>query len=288
MAKRNYKITKNYETVYYFLKDNGFSENYISNLRKVWGFIVLNSKIVNIKAKLSIGDILEIEATPNNKTIIENCDLPLDVVYEDEYYLLINKPSGISCMPNKSHYHLNIAGAICNYFKDENFVLRIINRLDKDTSGLILVAKDSIAQKDVKNIQKSYYAICEGKIDKEIVIDKKIQTISKDGVNERKRIISEDGKEAKTFVKPLKYNDKYSMIELKLEYGRTHQIRVHLSSIGHPLVGDELYGKKSEELSHTALVCNKMSFYHPYKEKNLSFEIPLPDDIKEFAKKYVD
>ena len=119
MAKRNYKITKDYENVYYFLKDNEFSENYISNLRKVWGNIVLNGQIVNIKAKLNKDDMLEIDASPNNKTIIENCDLPLDIVFEDEYYLLINKPSGISCMPNKSHYHLNIAGAICNYFKNE-------------------------------------------------------------------------------------------------------------------------------------------------------------------------
>lgn len=287
MAYRNYKINKEYQSVYYFLKENGFSENYISNLRKSWGYIKVNDQIVNIRKALTHGDILEIESSPNNKTDIEKCNLPLDIVYEDEYYLLINKPSGISCMPNKSHYHLNLAGAICNYFRDDNFVLRIINRLDKDTAGLILVAKDSIAQKDIKNINKVYTAICEGKINKEIIIDKKIQTICENGINNRKRIISENGKEAKTCVKPIKFNDKYSLIELKLEYGRTHQIRLHLSSIGHPLVGDEIYGNKSDKISHTALVCNKLSFYHPYRKEVLKFEIPLPEDFDEFIKKYV-
>ena len=153
MAKRSYAITKDYQSIYYFLKENGFSENYISNLRKVWGFIKLNGTITNTRGRLKNVDILEIEASPNNKTNIQNCEMPLDVVFEDEYYLLINKPSGISCMPNKSHYHNNLAGAICNYFKnEESFVLRIINRLDKDTAGLMLIAKDSIAQKDIKNI----------------------------------------------------------------------------------------------------------------------------------------
>ena len=285
MALRKYEINERFENVYYFLKNNSFSENYISNLRKNWGYIRLNGQIVNIKAPLNKNDILEIEASPNKKTEIKKCDLPLNIVFEDEYYLLINKPSGISCMPNKSHYNMNLAGAICNYFKDENFVLRIINRLDKDTAGLILIAKDSIAQKDVRDIQKSYLAICEGKIDKPVVIDKKILTICHDGINERKRIISEQGKEAKTFVKPLKFNEKYSFIELSLEFGRTHQIRLHLSSIGHPLVGDELYGRKSELISHTALVCNKLIFFHPYRKETLSFEIPLPDDIQMIIKK---
>lgn len=287
MAFRTYNINKEYENVYYFLKDIGLSENYITNLRKVWGYIKVNGTIVNIRQHLRPNDLLEIEASPNLKTQIQNCDLTLDIVYEDEYYLLINKPSGISCMPNKSHYHLNLAGAICNYYKDENFVLRIINRLDKDTSGLILVAKDSIAQKDIKNIDKTYTAICEGKIDKIIVIDKRIKTICRNGINERKRIVSDDGKEAKTIVFPLQYNEKYSLIELKIEHGRTHQIRLHLSSINHPLLGDEIYGKKSDEIPHTALICNKLSFFHPYLNKFLNFEVKFPSDFENLIKKYV-
>lgn len=181
MKYREYKIDKEYKNIYYFLKDNAFSENYIKNLRKVYGYIRVNSKIVNIKQSLSIDDILEIAVSPNNKTTIMHCVLPLDIVYEDTYYLLVYKKSGLSCMPNKSHYSENLAGAICNYMKDkdENFTLRIINRLDKDTAGIIIVAKDSISQKDIKDINKTYHAVCKGKIDKSMMIDKKIKLLTK-------------------------------------------------------------------------------------------------------------
>lgn len=282
---KKYVIDKNYENIYYYLKEQGFSENFISNLRKKKGNIKVNNEITNIKHKLLPNDVLEIEASPNSKTTIMQCIIPLNIVYEDEYYLLINKPSGLSCMPNKSHYSSNLAGAICYYFKEENnFVLRIINRLDKDTSGLLLVAKDSISQKDIKDIKKEYHAITEGKIDKNMVVNKKIETLSINGINSQKRIVSENGKEATTYISPLKYNESYSLVSLTLEHGRTHQIRLHLSSINHPLVGDELYGKINSQLNHTALICKRFSFYHPYLNKNLLFEVDYPEDIKKFLK----
>lgn len=283
MGYKSYKIDKNYETIYYYLKSNGFSENFITNLRKKEGFIKVNNKIVNIRKNLKKNDILEIESSPNDKTTIMPCIIALDIVYEDEYYLLVNKPSNLSSMPNKSHYTNNLAGAICYYYKDkEDFVLRMINRLDKDTSGLILIAKDSIAQKDITNINKTYHAICKGKIDKDLIIDKKIETITHNGINERKRIISDKGKEAITHIHPIKFNNNCSLIELTLVHGRTHQIRLHLSSIKHPLIGDELYGEPSDLINHTCLICKKLSFYHPYLNKELSFEIDYPKDIQDF------
>ena len=281
MSYREYKIEKEYESVYYFLKDNGFSENYITNLRKKMGYIVVNNTPCNIRMHLNLGDSLKIEASPNNKTTIMQCIIPLDVVYEDKYYLLINKPSGISCMPNKSHYSYNLGGAICHYLNNtDNFVLRIVNRLDKDTAGLILVAKDSIAQKDVRNIKKSYHAICVGKIENNITVSAKIGTKQDNGINIRKRAISDDGQDAETFVYPIKHSDTLSLVKIDLNHGRTHQIRVHLSSNGTPLLGDELYGSKSDLISHTALLCKIFSFYHPYLDKQLSFEVDYPDDFK--------
>lgn len=286
MAYKKYIIEKQYKSVYFFLKSNGFSENFITNLRKKEGYIKVNDNIVNIRKPLSQGDELCIEDSPNTKTSIMHCILPLNIVYEDEYYLIVNKPSGLDCMPNKSHYSSNLAGAICYYFNDkENFVLRIINRLDKDTAGLILVAKSSIAQKDVKDIKKTYYAVCKGKIDKDIVIDKKIETIVNGGINEKRRIVSEQGKEAKTFVHPIKIGENYSLLALSLIHGRTHQIRLHLSSISHPLVGDELYGEKDEEVNHTLLICKEFSFFHPYLNKTLNFEIDFPEDFKKYIEK---
>lgn len=282
MKYQTYTINKPYDSIYFFLKQNGFSENYIKNLRKTLGNFVVNDEVCTIRKQLNIGDTLKINSSPNNKTNIQSCILPLDVVFEDEYYLLINKPSGISCMPNRSHYTNNLAGAIMAYMQDKdlNFVVRIINRLDKDTAGIIIVAKDSISQKEIKNIDKTYYAICDGVIDKPLTIDKPIKTVTNNGINDRKRIIAPDGQSATTFAKPIQNNGKNTLVSLKLINGRTHQIRLHMSSIGHPLLGDELYGEKSDRLSHTALVCKEISFYHPYLQQELKFEIDLPDDFK--------
>lgn len=287
MKYQEFEIKQEYKSIYHFLKSEDFSENFIANLRKDWGNLVVNNEIVNIRKPLKIADILKINSNPNNKTSIMHCIIPLDIVYEDEYYLVINKPSGISCMPSRSYYSHNLAGAICKYMsaKDENFVLRMINRLDKDTAGIIVVAKDSIAQNRIKNIEKKYYAVCHGEIKEEKTIDYPIKTISNAGINERKRIISTDGKEATTFISPIRHNGTHSLIKLALLHGRTHQIRLHLSSISHPLVGDELYGVESDLISHTALICKEISFLHPYLNKKINLEIDFPDDFKTLLKK---
>ena len=282
MSFKNYNITKEYKQIYFYLKENHFSENYIKNLRKQSGFIKINNKNSNMNMPLKIGDVLSIKSSPNVKTDIQICNIPLNIVYEDIDYLLVYKESGIACMPTKSHYTNNLAGAICNYMfnKDKEFSLRILNRLDKDTAGIIIIAKNSIAQKDIQQIDKTYTAICQGKIDKYLIINKKIETLTINGINNIKRIISENVKDATTEIYPIKYNQNMSLIELKLQHGRTHQIRVHLSSINHPLVGDSLYGEPSSLINHTALICNKISFYHPYKKEYLTFNIPYPNDFK--------
>ena len=189
-------------------------------------------------------------------------------------------------MPSRSHYYHNLAGAICNYMntKDKNFVLRMINRLDKDTAGIIIIAKDSISQNMIKEIDKVYYAVCHGKIQDNLEINSPIKTINMDGKNEHKRIIAIDGKEAYTFVCPVVYNEKYSLISAKLIHGRTHQIRLHLSSVNHSLVGDSLYGKESNLINHTALICKEISFYHPFLKKVLNFKVDFPKDFTNLLK----
>jgi len=286
MKYQEFKINKDYKTIYYFLKEQGFAENFITNLRKVWGNLKINNEIVNIRQPLKIGDKLEINSSPNKKTTITQCIIPLDIVYEDEYYLLINKPSGLSCMPSRSYYTHNLSGAICHYMKDkeDDFVLRIINRLDKDTAGLIIVAKDSISANKLTNVKKVYNAICVGEIKQNLTINKKIKTITNNGINQHKRIINEDGQEATTYITPISQNKDFSLLSIKLEHGRTHQIRLHLSSIGHPLIGDELYGNKNDLINHTALLCKEISFYHPYLEKELYFNVDYPEDFKKLIK----
>lgn len=286
MKYQTFNILKEYKSIYYFLKEEGFAENFISNLRKKWGNFIVNNEIVNIRKSLHIGDILKINSNPNSKTAIMHCVIPLNIVYEDEYYLLINKPSGLSCMPTRSHYTNNLAGAICNYMnkKDDNFVLRIINRLDKDTAGIIIIAKDSISANKISKINKIYHAICNGEIKENITINQKIETIIINGKNEHKRILSERGQEAITHVTPISHGHNNTLISLQLEHGRTHQIRLHLSSIGHALIGDILYGEKSNLINHTALICKEVSFLHPYLNKELKFYVDYPNDFKETLK----
>lgn len=279
---QSFQIEKDYPHVYQFLKDNSLSERYLTFLRKELGYIKINGTPVNIKAPLHSGDILEVIADNDTKTTIMQCILPLDIVYEDAYYLLINKPAGISTIPTRSHYDINLAGAVMNYLtqKQENVTLRILNRLDKDTAGLVLIAKNLLASNALKETQKAYYALCKGEINKEITIDKPIATLNLNGINQRKRVISPDGKPAITYVTPIQVYNGYSLIKLTLTNGRTHQIRVHLSSIGHSLLGDEIYGETDPRINHTALLCKELSFFHPFLKKQLNFSVDFPDDFK--------
>ena len=280
---RKYKIEKDYKYVYNFLKEKSYSENFITNLRKNMNNIKINGITATTRTPLFVNDILEINANPNTKTTIMHCIIPLDIVYEDEYYLIVNKPSNLACMPTRSHYSNNLAGAICNYMrdKDDNFTLRIINRLDKDTAGLIIVAKDSIAEQEIKDIDKTYYALVCGLLEKPILIDKKIETISNNGKNVNKRIISDKGKEAQTFVTPIEtLKNNNTLVKIKLIHGRTHQIRVHMSSVGHPLLGDNLYGGSKTNCNHTMLICKEISFFHPYLNKHIELSVPFSDDFK--------
>ncbi len=271
MNFRDYKITKDYKHLYYFLKENKFSETYISSLRSKSGYILINGKIANTRAPLKANDILSLCLNTKKSTQIKSNTLSLDVIFEDEFFLVINKPHKLSSSPSRSHYNENLAGAITNYMqqKDTSFVLRMMNRLDFDTAGLIIIAKDVETYSKLKDIKKTYYAICKGKIEKNIEIDTPIETVCKNGINQQKRIISANGKPAKTWVFPLSFNNENTLAKIKIEHGRTHQIRVHMSSINHPLLGDKIYGTVDEKIDHTALICKEISLIHPFTKKHI-------------------
>lgn len=294
MIKNNYQIitvnnASNGETIYTFLKKLSYSENYLKHLRKKFGFIKLNDNDCFINKNITIGDTISIIKNPFPPSKFKSYHMSLDIVYEDDDYLVVNKPHNLACIPTKSHYDNNLAGGIQNYMlkKDENFVCRIINRLDKDTAGLVIVAKNSLAAHKITNskITKNYYAICEGKISAPLVINKTISTLrNEQGVIINKRAAGlKNGKQAKTIIQPIKQYKDYTLIKINLEHGRTHQIRCHLSSINHALLGDELYGKKSDLINHTALICKEMSFMHPF----LNIEVNLSIDFSQPIKKLI-
>lgn len=283
MKYETFFIDKNYEFIYYYLKDQGFSEAYISSLRTKRGLILKNNEVANTRTPLNAGEMLSIAMNIRPKSTFKTNSHPLEIVYEDEYLLVVNKPAGLTTSPSRSHYDENLAGAVLNYMqdKDPDFVVRIVNRLDKDTAGLVVIAKDSFTYSKLKDIKKTYYALCVGEIEKSMTLDYPIETISNNGINQVRRIVSPLGKPAKTFITPIKHFKDYTLLEITLENGRTHQIRVHMSYIEHPLLGDELYGQPSDKISHTALVCKKIAFKHPRNNENIELSIDYPDDFKQ-------
>ena len=164
--------------------------------------------------------------------------------------------------------------------KDENFVLRVLNRLDKETAGLVLIAKNIPAYNNIKDFEKTYFSLCEGNLDAaSFDINSPILTKIENGINVRKREVSPLGKPALTHVSLIKNFEDFCLCSFTLETGRTHQIRVHMNSIDHPLLGDTIYNEKYKNSnSHAFLILKKLSFKHPKINEVLSFEIDFPKD----------
>ena len=223
----------------------------------------------------------------------------LDIIYEDEYILCINKESGIPCHPSVAHQENTLYNAIINYYvsKNKKVPIHFINRLDRDTTGVVIVAKHKYVQEmlisQMKNgeFNKKYIAVVYGKMEnKEGIIERNIRR--KEGTIILREVTDgEDGEYAKTGYKVIGYNEKenYSILEVSLYTGRTHQIRVHFSSIGHPLLGDELYTKESnikikeiyKYINRQALHAYQVQFKY-VNDSKFSIKAEIPDDIKKY------
>ena len=167
------------KTVYHFLKSLGISEHFIKALRKNAGNIVLNGNVVNINAQICDNDTLQIVQNPAKPNFTNECDGEIEVVFEDDDFLIVNKPHNLACIPTKSHFDDNLGGRIVKYMHKTmpDFVLRIINRLDKDTSGIVIVAKNTISYNSIRDVRKEYHALCHGNLPpKTFTIDSNILT----------------------------------------------------------------------------------------------------------------
>lgn len=231
-------------------------------------------------------DVSEDLTEPGSITPFKN---KLDIIYEDDFVLLVNKPGGIESHPCASNRESTLANIIMYYWsqKGEYHNYHIVNRLDKGTSGICVIAKNPFAhgclskQSKDDSLKKYYIAVVHGKLESEKgEIDFPIGRCTSSII---KREVSPNGKPAKTLYDVVNSNSKYSMIKIMLKTGRTHQIRVHFSALGHPLVGDWLYGYGDEEkhlISRQALHAKTVEFYHPATKEHLFFDTEVPDEMK--------
>ncbi|MBR5155524.1 MAG: RluA family pseudouridine synthase [Clostridia bacterium] len=213
----------------------------------------------------------------------------LDILYEDDFLIIVNKPGYMESHPCHSNYETTLANAIMYHWSQngEYHKYHIANRLDKGTSGICVIAKNRFSHSRLSEqmqngkFQKYYVALVHGKLSApDGVIELPIGRVSKSVI---KREVRADGKFAKTIYNTITCNDKYSLVEIKLETGRTHQIRVHFSHMGNPLVGDWLYGNGDNEkeiISRQALHAGRVEFFHPLTNEKLSFTAKIPDEIK--------
>lgn len=274
------------------LKRNfGFSSRLLTKLKVNEG-VKRNGKSVKMYEKALAGDIITV-TLPKEKSEFEPENIPISVIYEDEDLLILDKQPGYVVHPTKGHPCHTIANGIMNYMIENNrfFKIRFINRLDMDTSGLLVIAKNSHCQDDFTKqmsgnaVTKKYIAIVKGIIEEDHgIIDLPIDKEQEDQV---KRAVMENGYPSITHYKVLeRYKKGYTMIELLLETGRTHQIRVHMSHIGYPVVGDVLYGETAVWLiERQALHARYLSFKHPVSGVFMEVEAPLPKDMKDLINK---
>ena len=258
------------------------------------GQILLNGKNVKAGEKVKPGQKVSFDFEDVKPLEVEAEDVDFEIVYEDQDLLVVNKPQGLVVHPCSSTKSGTLVNGLMKRVKDLsgiNGVLRpgIVHRLDKNTSGLMLVAKNDLAHvglaKQIKDktCHRTYIALCEGFFkDKE----GKIETFIERSKSDRKKMaVSDKGKLAITNYKVLKEYSKYSLVEFNLQTGRTHQIRVHCKQLGHPIVGDDVYGKGRNDLNGQLLHSYKISFTHPRTNELMTFEIDLPEHFKQFLEK---
>lgn len=273
-----------------------FSRSFIQNLIEK-GQILLNGKVVKSGIKVCEGDEITLDFDPPKPLDAVAQDVDFEIVYEDDDLLVINKPQGLvvhPCSSTKSGTLVNGLLAKVKNLSGINGVLRpgIVHRLDKNTSGLMLVAKNDFAHNALaemiknKSVKRKYLALVEG-----IVWDNegKIENyLARDKKDRKKYAVSNEGKNAITYFKVIKRYQNHTLVEFSLETGRTHQIRVHSAFMGHSVVGDEVYGKADKNLKGQLLHSYKLEFDHPRTHEHMLFQAPLPDYFANYIQKLKD
>lgn len=282
MRQINITAIKN-ATVEENLRELNYSSSLCSRLRKKMGLILVNETSVKIVDQINAGDIITISLDDIEKNAVKPANIPIKIVYEDEDLAVIDKQAGLAVINTRSHYGLSLENALANIWGD--FVYRPVNRLDRDTSGLMIVAKNQLAHSILNkaHIERHYIALAEGTLFGEGVIEVPIDRVEDSII---KRCVKEGGKYAKTYYRVIKNYSNYTQVELVLETGRTHQIRVHMAHIGHPLLCDGIYNQNAKDiildngflLNRQALHSSYIRFEHPIIKKEIELK-SKPDFI---------
>lgn len=262
-----------------FLRRNcGVSARMISRLKREKNGILRDNKNLKTIDVLHKGDVIILNLPDEENTVVP-VKGDLNIVFEDEYIIVIDKPSNTPVHPTKVHQEDTLANFLSyrQSERGENYKFRAVNRLDKDTSGLVVVAKDKYCAYNLFNtIDKTYFAVCEGIIKGSGKIDMPIRL--KDG-HSIQRTCADDGLKSVTNYEALRSFNNLTLLKIKLETGHTHQIRVHFSYLGHPLAGDDMYGGSLELIKRQALHCGEVCFIHPVTNEKIVLKSDLPDDI---------
>ncbi len=282
-----FTVTKEYEgkkAGVYLRTYCRFSARTLSVLKRTEGGILRNGELLRTIDILRENDEIAVKFPKEESGILPACG-NLDILYEDSYLLILNKPPNTPVHPVKQHQNNTLANFVSYKYKDSgnDFVFRAVNRLDRDTSGIVIIARDrhtaSIMQK--AEIEKYYLAVCHGVISQNGTVDLPI------ALKDDSKIVREvrmDGKRAVTHYEVLKSFDDRTLIKLRLETGRTHQIRCHMSHLGFPLMGDDLYGGGLAEINRQALHCFEVKFKHPYTNEIIELQSEVPIDIKKLLR----
>lgn len=269
----------------------GISKRALTAIKFDGGALYVNGEEKNVRHPLAVGDAVTIlfplEQVSDGLLPQQG---PLEIVYEDDALLIINKPAFMSSIPSREHPDGSLANFICGYFETKKLAstVHIVTRLDRDTSGLMVIAKHRhihhlmSEQQQAGLVHREYEAVVEGVVGADTTSI--IAPIGRKDTSIIEREVREDGQFAHTDLTVLARKTQTTHVRLKLHTGRTHQIRVHMSYVGHPLVGDELYGGCRAQLGRQALHCRYVAFIHPLTKQLVQFECELPRDIVDVLK----
>ena len=270
-----------------FLRRKRYSGQNLSEIKRMPKSILVNGVHYYMRQELSTGDHLQVRiCETQNSEKIPPTKLPLDIIYEDEDLLVLNKPAGMPIHPSLNNYTNSIANALAYYFQSQGkpFIFRCCNRLDRDTSGLTIVSKHLVSgsilsdMTKYREVHREYLAIARGSVTpSEGTIQAPLGR--KEGTIIERTVDWEHGEDAVTHYKVVKEANGHSLVSLRLETGRTHQIRIHMKYLGYPLIGDYLYNPDMEYMTRQALHSHHMEFTHPITGEHMSFTAPLPEDM---------